>query len=587
MPAYVPPHLRNRSSLSSPPIPSDSATSTPTLPDSTSQNLRSLNGSRSYDYKTSQTGAQSQRSIQWPENVSHPGRSHFFRRPYSSPNDPGSTSSNHSSPGHGSSPSNGRGGKKWDDTPPKPRNNRMYDQNSPATLHVFGDSFVGPMKLMDGDSVQVKTFKGASAKGLNNPKSIKQVSKELLSILNSLMVPPSYAYQPRQGRSVLLVFGNVDLQINYIWQLANKPITTSTFKPTKVKTIEDISEYWPDSFDNSMSVLESATETSPTGPALGPELFVEAVVRAYTAWLEREIVQGPIGKRLMSLERKHTKGPRGRSARLPKVFIASALPPLIEDEMLPRIPEKYVERLEEEIEKQHKLVERENDDSQWRSRNRVDNLVDGLSTLEVNDVFHAQPKAGWDSSTSSSPTLSRETSTDAQTPTSLITPITEMSDVPLSDSFTTELSAGRAKNSITSLLSHSPPLCTLPIRIQMTNYYNSLISSFCDKFPYIFSFIDITPAMKAGSEAPSVHGEVDRAIWACPVDRTNVHPIWEPTLPLWLTALKKEGLDTDSFKMSEDAEETFKAYEADKRHRTVNQHFGSDSVIQPIQLRSE
>lgn len=51
------------------------------------------------------------------------------------------------------------------------------------------------------------------AQGLNNPKSIKQVSKELLPILNSLMVPPPYAYQSSSSvkRSVMLVFGNVRL----------------------------------------------------------------------------------------------------------------------------------------------------------------------------------------------------------------------------------------------------------------------------------------------------------------------------------------------------------------------------------------
>lgn len=101
---------------------------------------------------------------------------------------------------------------------------------------------------MDGDSVQIKTFKGASAKasiivttlgcrslltlgggaqGLNNPKSIKQVSKELLPILNGLMVPPPYAYQSSSSakRSVMLVFGNVRLFRHYaVTDFSDAPI---------------------------------------------------------------------------------------------------------------------------------------------------------------------------------------------------------------------------------------------------------------------------------------------------------------------------------------------------------------------------
>jgi hypothetical protein len=33
-----------------------------------------------------------------------------------------------------------------------------------SSLHVFGDSFVGPLKLLEEDCVRVTTFKGASAK---------------------------------------------------------------------------------------------------------------------------------------------------------------------------------------------------------------------------------------------------------------------------------------------------------------------------------------------------------------------------------------------------------------------------------------
>lgn len=71
----------------------------------------------------------------------------------------------------------------------------------------------------------------------------------------------------------------------------------------------------------------------------------------------------------------------------------------------------------------------------------------------------------------------------------------------------------------------------------------------------------------------SLHGEVDRSTWACPVDPTNIHPVWEATLPLWLTELRRAGVPVDRFELDEDAEETFRAYEADKRKRTEGREF--------------
>lgn len=488
---------------------------------------------------------------------------------------------------------------------PQPRHGRAYIQHSPAQLHVFGDSFVGPFKLMDGDSVQIKTFKGASAKGLNNPKSIKQVSKELLPILNSLMVPPPYAYQSSSNakRSAMLVFGNVDLQINYIWQLANKPISSLSAPSPSSSSSSGSPNPLTDGSDHpdSTNILHSATETSSTGPALGPEDFVNAVVRAYTTFLEREVVRGPVGERLSSIAEKNRSSQVGHSTATngkdvvnaggpPKVFIAAALPPLIEDEMLPRIPEKYVERLEEDFEKQQRMIGRG-----WKphqnagagmsahattnqSKEEAD-LVDGLSLLEVSDKPAGRPEISPDPSTA--------TSSSIPSP-ALGTPLTEPTASPTTCFADNGNSIGngpsKTKTPISSLLTHSPPLCTLPVRVRMTNQFNNLLSSFCAQYPDIFTFIDISPAMHLGSEASSVHGEVDRGVWACPVDRTNVHPVWEPTLPLWLEALKKEGMDTDTWKMCDDAEETFKAYEIDKRRRTAAADYGGEI---PIKLRDE
>ncbi|TYJ57269.1 hypothetical protein B9479_002002 [Cryptococcus floricola] len=549
MPAYVPPHLRNKS--------------TPTTPSSQGASSTS---SFSQDNRTSQSQGRSYN--QWSQSgsdSSHPGRSHFAPR------------SNGSTPGPSyNTPRGGRSnGNGWNDSPSRPRNPKLYTQNSPAQLHVFGDSFVGPMKLVNGDYVQIKTFKGASAKGLNNPKSIKQVSTELLPILNSLLVPPPYAYQSNRGRSAMLVFGNVDLQINYVWQLANKPIETLSSTYSAPSGVKDERPSEPRRTSSS-DILASATETSSAGPALGPEDFVKAVAGAYTSWLEREVVNSAIGERLVSLFKRREAYPAAATGAGSKILIASALPPLIEDHMLPRIPEKYVERLEEDLGKQHRAVESLNAAGRntWRG-GKGDEWIDGMSSLKVSDDPVTRPEV--------SPRGSEISTVDSPLPTTA----SAVSTAPTEPSLYAPSPTSRTKTPITSLLEHEPPLCTLPVRVKMTNHYNSILSAFCAKYPEIFTFIDITPAMKAGSEAPSVHGEVDRVVWACPVDPTNVHPLWEPTLPLWLAELKNLGMDTDSWEMSEDAEETFKAYEIDKRRRTEKDQNKYSESVAPIKLRDE
>ncbi|ODN92106.1 hypothetical protein L198_05778 [Cryptococcus wingfieldii CBS 7118] len=540
MPAYVPPHLRKKPTPTTPSSQGTSSTS------SFSQDNRSPQSQgRSYN-QWSQSGSDS----------SHPGRSHFASSYYT--------------------PRGGRSnGNSWNDSPSRPRNPKLYTQNSPAQLHVFGDSFVGPMKLVNADYVQIKTFKGASAKGLNNPKSIKQVSTELLPILNSLLVPPPYAYQSNRGRSAMLVFGNVDLQINYVWQLANKPIETLSSTYSALSGVKDERPSEPRRTSSS-DILASATETSSAGPALGPEDFVRAVAGAYTSWLEREIVNSAIGERLVSLSKRREADPAAATGAGSKILIASALPPLIEDHMLPRIPEKYVERLEEDLGKQHRAVESLNAAGRntWRG-GKGDEWIDGMSSLKVSDDPVTRPEV--------SPGGSEISTVDSPLPTTA----SAVSTAPTEPSLYAPSPTSPTKTPITSLLEHDPPLCTLPVRVKMTNHYNSVLSAFCAKYPEIFTFIDITPAMKAGSEAPSVHGEVDRVVWACPVDPTNVHPLWEPTLPLWLAELKKLGIDTDSWEMSEDAEETFKAYEIDKRRRTEKDKNKYSESVAPIKLRDE
>ena len=145
----------------------------------------------------------------------------------------------------------------------------------------------------------------------------------------------------------------------------------------------------------------------------------------------------------------------------------------------------------------------------------------------------------------------------------------------------------------------------------MTSHYNSLLSTFCARHPDILAFIDITPSILAGNASDFVDpvtpststdpsdptrpthsvppGAADRSTWACPVDPTNIHPLWEPTLPLWLEELAKVGIPTEGYKITEDAQETFKAYEADKRRRVAKNlpEKLNDLAVERIKLREE
>ncbi|GAA5980969.1 hypothetical protein JCM10908_003934 [Rhodotorula pacifica] len=76
-----------------------------------------------------------------------------------------------------------------------------------SLLEVHGDSFCGVFTLL-GTKCTVKRYSGASARGLANPQSTRQVAPRLIDRLESA-----------RPRSVLLMFGGVDFAINFLWQL--------------------------------------------------------------------------------------------------------------------------------------------------------------------------------------------------------------------------------------------------------------------------------------------------------------------------------------------------------------------------------
>ncbi|GAA5947586.1 hypothetical protein JCM1841_002605, partial [Sporobolomyces salmonicolor] len=74
-------------------------------------------------------------------------------------------------------------------------------------LEVHGDSFASVFTLLKSHA-RVNKYKGAAARGLNNPASSLRVGQELLRRV-----------EVTRPRSLLLMFGHVDLHINYLWQL--------------------------------------------------------------------------------------------------------------------------------------------------------------------------------------------------------------------------------------------------------------------------------------------------------------------------------------------------------------------------------
>jgi hypothetical protein len=79
-------------------------------------------------------------------------------------------------------------------------------------FHIYGDSFVGPFSLLRPNSVYIRKFKGASAKGLNNLKSFKRVALELVPELAGAMVEGPRSDAKIDRRNAMFMFGNVSWQ---------------------------------------------------------------------------------------------------------------------------------------------------------------------------------------------------------------------------------------------------------------------------------------------------------------------------------------------------------------------------------------
>ncbi|CAE6428825.1 unnamed protein product [Rhizoctonia solani] len=150
-------------------------------------------------------------------------------------------------------------------------------------LVACGDSFVGPLKLLNRGRVLVKRFSGASAKGLGNKNSVSQTGVLVTQLLDT--------HKPEQ---VLFVFGQVDFHILYLWK-ALKAQRDGGNPPT-------------------------------------PDDWRITVLNSYTTFLRNDI-----------LTRRLTDD----SGYLRNIFVASVIVPCVKDEYLDESVRKYQRREEE------------------------------------------------------------------------------------------------------------------------------------------------------------------------------------------------------------------------------------------------
>ncbi|CUA77573.1 hypothetical protein RSOLAG22IIIB_02590 [Rhizoctonia solani] len=150
-------------------------------------------------------------------------------------------------------------------------------------LVACGDSFVGPLKLLNRGRVLVKRFSGASAKGLGNKNSVSQTGVLVTQLLDT--------HKPEQ---VLFIFGQVDLHILYLWKA--------------LKAQRD------------------------GGDPPSPDDWRVTVLNSYTTFLRNDI-----------LSRRLTDD----SGYLRNIFVASVIVPCVKDDYLDESVKKYQRREED------------------------------------------------------------------------------------------------------------------------------------------------------------------------------------------------------------------------------------------------
>lgn len=368
----------------------------------------------------------------------------------------------------------------------------------------------------------------------------------------------------------------MDIAINYLWQLRNRPLQRASFTPDELSTLkgefEAFTNYVPSDRDGYNDIRAKHTDNDAKGHALGPSLFVAKVAREYTAFIEREIVNGPIGQRLRDLaaetQSPHFRGDRQQGSRS-RVLIAGALPPMVLDQHLYRLQAKYVD--------QHA------DAPSSSAPGPPGRTGLSLAAISLQDNPPAPPPrspGGASVSVSASTRSSPGRSTalfDVAESAEVASSVTSHDD---EEAEGEDAESEQAKQTFESMLRQQPPICDLPTRVDMVDDFNAQLRAFCEQYPDVLAYVSINDAMRqahpdldededaspsrtasAVSEAQpaasegkdkrkkKIKGEAVLAYYCsqAPGDGANVHPTWERTYPLWLETLREVGVDVDSF----------------------------------------
>jgi hypothetical protein len=285
-------------------------------------------------------------------------------------------------------------------------------------------------------------------------------------------------------------------------------------------------------------------------------LFVRKVVREYTTFIEREIVNGPVGHKVRQFhEAANDVHARGIGPSKNRVLVAGALPPMVHDRYLYRILGKYVD--------QH--VEAKSED---RDSGKKGNGGSGSSPISPLSSTRS-------TNTNTDSTLSSTTNDLFDKVADLTNSVSTLLTIPDSGSDGEDIEEleqeSKSKETFQTLLSLDPSPCTLSVRAGMIKDFNLQLSTFCAKFPDILQFITINDLMSDAHPPTNIEEGNDLAIleYYCSQvqgDGANVHPTWERTYPLWLDVLKGVGVDVDSFP-DVDLEGTEAAWTAEKGAR--------------------
>jgi hypothetical protein len=276
------------------------------------------------------------------------------------------------------------------------------------------------------------------------------------------------------------------------------------------------------------------TENDNTPTALGPTLFVTKVIREYTDFIEREIVNGPVGAKLRAFdEAANDIHARNMQPSKNRVLVAGALPPMVRDENLYRILGKYVD--------QHVEV---------TSPAKVDLKLEsigrrrGSRSVSVPERGDVGPPSTTDSTFTGS-SISDVGELADSISTNLTIPDTISESVTSAEQEKEKEIEAESKSTFETLLTLDPSPCTLKIRSQMIQSFNTQLSAFCELHPSILKYIAINDQMS--SSHPGDAEILDYYSSQVEGDGANVHPTWERTYPLWLDQLRLVGVDVDSF----------------------------------------